>query len=858
YKLYIAVGGGAYFCHRCGAKGSWYDFKSEIGGFAVVDSTSTSGSMVGNAGNAASNNGTSTMSSSSGGVSQPWNWNTSNNQGMSYLSTKQLITNQSGGNNQLHQHHHQAKQRVEPLPMPPAKLNSLYSAKLFDATTKSKSKEYAALEYLTQTRGLSRSVLRKFGVGCAPYNFPDKDASNGISYVSNMCVTFPWLMRSSEVAEQEELRGAEFVWKTTATAAAAGGGDGNKNGDNGKKMKEQKSSGRENVLDKNKKKPSEMTALERYHYRRGRKDRAKAAREDAAKAKQEQAALSNDDHLTSTANEQQSQQQQEVDQLLISSEEEALSLYGPYIPRRIKVRSITSKSNQRLDPPGGGFGLFGWHTVPHNATELIITEGEFDAMAVYQATGRPAVSLPNGCRSLPMEVLVLLERFDTIYLWMDNDGPGREGAEMFARKLGVERCLLVQPSGKRGWNDGGLNGNNNRMVKNEDGSDEDGDGEVRSALEAVEIDLLSAASDVVENKRPPHPPKDANEALLTGWDIHELLEEASELPHERILKFSDLRDQVIHEIVNPEKYRGAAIPSLPGFTSLIKGFRRGEMTVLTGPTGSGKTTFLGQTSLDLAEQGINVLWGSFEIKNTRLMHKLLQQYMKDVLPVGLADKDLPAEEKRKQMMALTALADKFDTLPMHFMKFHGGSDVDDVLDAMEYAAYVHDVEHIILDNMQFMISRQGNKGSSYDKFDMQDIAVEKFRKFATEYNVHVTLVVHPRKEDEGAKLGISSFFGSAKATQEADTVLILQSDGKRKFVDVKKNRFDGTLGHVPLYFQRKSGRYTETPEVTAPQRTSIPSGVSAMNGTRKQVNGSRASASSASVYQDIRGQHPIS
>lgn len=277
---------------------------------------------------------------------------------------------------------------------------------------------------------------------------------------------------------------------------------------------------------------------------------------------------------------------------------------------------------------------------------------------------------------------------------------------------------------------------------------------------------------------------------------------------------------------------------------------------------SGKTTFLGQTSLDLAEQGINVLWGSFEIKNTRLMHKLLQQYMRDVLPVGLADKkDISEDEKQQKMMALTALADKFETLPMHFMKFHGGSDVDDVLDAMEYAAYVHDVEHIILDNMQFMISRQANKGksSSYDKFDMQDIAIEKFRKFATEYNVHVTLVVHPRKEDENAKLGISSFYGSAKATQEADTVLILQSDGKRKFVDVKKNRFDGTLGHSPLYFDRKSGRYSETPtdvnNTPTPQRTSIPKGVSAM----KQLNGSaRASASSASVYHDIRSQHPVS
>ena len=260
-------------------------------------------------------------------------------------------------------------------------------------------------------------------------------------------------------------------------------------------------------------------------------------------------------------------------------------------------------------------------------------------------------------------------------------------------------------------------------------------------------------------------------------------------------------------------------------------------------------------SLDLAEQGVNVLWGSFEIKNTRLMHKLLQQYMRDILPVGLAEKNISDEEKQQHMLALNALADKFETLPMYFMKFHGGSDVDHVLDAMEYAAYVHDVEHIILDNMQFMISRQTiGKGSSYDKFDMQDIAVEKFRKFATDYNVHVTLVVHPRKEDEGAKLGMSSFFGSAKSTQEADTVLILQSDGKRKFLDVKKNRFDGTLGHVPLYFDRKSGRYSENPEVNAPPRTSIPIGISALNvAQHHNMVGSRATSS----YQDVRNQHPV-
>jgi len=54
------------------------------------------------------------------------------------------------------------------------------------------------------------------------------------------------------------------------------------------------------------------------------------------------------------------------------------------------------------------------------------------------------------------------------------------------------------------------------------------------------------------------------------------------------------------------------------------------------------------------------------------------------------------------------------------------------------------------------------------------------RRFATDKNVHVSLVVHPRKEDEFSRLGLSSIFGSAKATQEADLVVILQNDGEIK------------------------------------------------------------------------------
>jgi twinkle protein len=50
-----------------------------------------------------------------------------------------------------------------------------------------------------------------------------------------------------------------------------------------------------------------------------------------------------------------------------------------YVTRRIKVRALQEKGWQRLDPAGGGWGLFGFHTV-ENASEIVLTEGEYDAM----------------------------------------------------------------------------------------------------------------------------------------------------------------------------------------------------------------------------------------------------------------------------------------------------------------------------------------------------------------------------------------------------------------------------------------------------------------------------------------------
>lgn len=76
--------------------------------------------------------------------------------------------------------------------------------------------------------------------------------------------------------------------------------------------------------------------------------------------------------------------------------------------------------------------MFGMTTVRPTDKAIVITEGEYDAMAVFQETGLPAVSLPNGANHLPVQFLPFFDKFERIYLWLDSDEVGKASAEKFA------------------------------------------------------------------------------------------------------------------------------------------------------------------------------------------------------------------------------------------------------------------------------------------------------------------------------------------------------------------------------------------------------------------------------------------
>lgn len=65
----------------------------------------------------------------------------------------------------------------------------------------------------------------------------------------------------------------------------------------------------------------------------------------------------------------------------------------------------------RQYPAGPARGLFGLNLVKKSDKTVVITEGQLDAMSVYQMTGIPSLSLPQGANSLPDSILGNLDQF---------------------------------------------------------------------------------------------------------------------------------------------------------------------------------------------------------------------------------------------------------------------------------------------------------------------------------------------------------------------------------------------------------------------------------------------------------------
>ena len=206
---------------------------------------------------------------------------------------------------------------------------------------------------------------------------------------------------------------------------------------------------------------------------------------------------------------------------------------------KTKMKGIGSeyKKYQRVFPSNGPFGIFGLNTLLDCESKkvCVITEGEYDAMSVWQATGLPAISLPTGASSLPHQLLNYLEGVERVYLWMDFDDVGQFNVDHFADKIGLSRTYIVKELG------GDIIGNY-----------------ISEGMADLKI-------------------KDANDALRINPELIKVyLNNAAAIPQNNILQFNVLRERVKDRVFNIQKHKGVPSNFFPWYNNTLKGFRRGE------------------------------------------------------------------------------------------------------------------------------------------------------------------------------------------------------------------------------------------------------------------------------------------
>jgi twinkle protein len=66
----------------------------------------------------------------------------------------------------------------------------------------------------------------------------------------------------------------------------------------------------------------------------------------------------------------------------------------------------------------------------------------------------------------------------------------------------------------------------------------------------------------------------------------------------KILSLSNMKDSIMYRFRNVDMLQGTKSQYFEFYNKTLKGLRKGELTILTGASGSGKTTFLSQLSID--------------------------------------------------------------------------------------------------------------------------------------------------------------------------------------------------------------------------------------------------------------------
>lgn len=357
--------------------------------------------------------------------------------------------------------------------------------------------------------------------------------------------------------------------------------------------------------------------------------------------------------------------------------------------------------------------LYGKNLITENDSELVICEGEIDALS-WNSWKIPAVSIPNGVSDFEWVDVdwEWLARFEKIYVSTDMDEPGRGAALEICKRLGLHRCYIVTL-----------------------------------------------------------PKKDANDCLVSGLTREQMaksLTDAKGIELDEIKRPEDFKSEVMDYYTTDPSLRGTETPWSQNLPWRV---RKGELTILSGFSGHGKTAGLNQLMLHLVSKNLKVMDASLEIKPGMTLYNMTR--------CALGKK---YSEKPEIEGCINWINDA-----MFFLDCIGTVNVTRLMQAMEYARKRHGIDVFVIDSL-FKCGLSGEDYAGARDF------VDKLTTFCNNTGAHVILVAHSRKTQNGNEYSVptkSDVAGSSDICNAAFNIIIFwRNKMKKKKMDEIQNATD--------------------------------------------------------------------
>ena len=434
--------------------------------------------------------------------------------------------------------------------------------------------------------------------------------------------------------------------------------------------------------------------------------------------------------------------------------------YFPYSDKDNKV--VACKTRGVEEKTFGVIGdwkdaqLFGQHLFSAGGRAITITEGEFDALAVFQMTGSkyPAVSIRNGAHSALKDcrnAYEYLNSFEKIVLCFDADEQGQQATNQVAELFGSKVCIFKH---KPGFKDA--------------------------------CDYLS---------------KGKTKEFIDSW-----------YSAEKFVPDGIIAGSSLWEEVNAPVEKAEVDYPYDGINSLTYGIRKGELVTVTAGSGLGKSQFLREIVwqiLNKSTDNIGLMFLEESVKKTA--KSLMSLAVNKTL--HLPDCETTPEELRE------AFDKTMGTDRLYLFDHFGSTSVDNIVNRVRFMARGLDCKYVFVDHVSIIVSAQesGDERKAIDEI-MTKLRMLVQETGISLFVVSHLKRPSDKGHEEGAATSLAQLRGSGSIAQLSDVVLGLERNGQHEdpternttHVRVLKNRFSGLTGKAcRLLYNRITGRMTE-------------------------------------------------